>query len=274
VLSAAHILVLPALGVSAPVYAPLLAAIDALAHTQATLVPLPTAGRGWRAAWAARHLGYHAWLHEIEAQVARLRRAAPERRVLLLGHSIGGQVGLLALARRAVSIDGLVLVASGTPHWQAWPPKAQARLRRGLHVVTAATRLWPCYPGDWLGFGGRQPRRLMLDWLGTARTGGYDAVAGLPGLGAQLQDAQGCVLAIGIEGDALAPPEATRYLLDLAPRLQVQHVMTTSERLRQESPMRRHNLWPRDPPAIMPHLAAWLRARWPEGARTASSEDP
>lgn len=255
-----HILVLPALGVPAPVYAPLLAAIDALGDTRATLVPLPAAGGGWRAAWAARRLGYRAWLHDIEARVAQLRRAAPHGRVLLLGHSIGGQVGLLALARQAASIDGLVLVASGTPHWRAWPAEAQPRLRLGLGVVTASTWLWPWYPGDWLGFGGRQPRRLMLDWLGTARTGGYDAVAGLPGLAALLQTARGSVLAINIEGDALAPPTATLYLLRLAPGLHVQHAVATSERLRQESPQRRHNLWPRDPQAVMPHLLPWLRS--------------
>ena len=169
--STLHVLVLPALGVSAPVYTPLLAAIGELPDTQATLVPLPSANGVWRAAWAARRLGYHAWLQEIEARVAQLRQAAPGGRIVLLGHSIGGHAGLLVLARQTVAIDGLVLVASGTPHWCAWPPAAQPRLRRALHLVAASIWMWPWYPGDWLGFGGRQPRQLMLDSLTTARTG-------------------------------------------------------------------------------------------------------
>jgi hypothetical protein len=30
-----------------------------------------------------------------------------------------------------------------------------------------------------------------------------------------------------------------------------------------ESPARRHNLWPREPQAVLPHLQRWLQARWP-----------
>lgn len=259
-----HLLVLPALGVPAPVYAPLLAALDALPHTRAELFPLPAAAGGWLATWAARRLGYLAWLHGIESRVAQLRQPASVGRVLLLGHSIGGQAGLLVLARKAVAIDGLVLVASGTPHWRAWPQAEQPRLRRGLQAVAAALRLWPWYPGDWLGFGGRQPRRLMQDWLALAQTGRFDAMAGLAGIDERLERAEGEVLAIGIDGDALAPPAATQHLLDLAPRLAVQYVMADSQRLQRETPTRRHNLWPRDPQAVMPHLRSWLRARAPE----------
>jgi predicted alpha/beta hydrolase len=122
--------------------------------------------------------------------------------------------------------------------------------------------LWPWYPGDWLGFGGRQPRQLMRDWLGLARSGHFDAMAGLDGISAMLQQASGPVLAVDIEGDGLAPPAATHALRAHAPRLQVELVQATSERLQRESPARRHNLWPREPQAVLPHLQRWLDAHW------------
>lgn len=255
-----HVLVLPALGVPAHVYAPLLQALGTLPQTRAALVALPAAIGGWRAAWRARRQSYLSALQAVEAQVGRLRQADPGARVLLLGHSIGGHLALLALARRTVEIDGLVLVAAGTPHWRAWPPGQQARMRRSLELVAAVLRLWPWYPGDWLGFGGRQPRQLMLDWLVLAHSGSFDAMAGLAGIGEQLQQARGPVLAIDIEGDGLAPPGATRELRALAPRLQVELVAASSERLQRESPARRHNLWPREPQAVLPHLRRWLQA--------------
>jgi predicted alpha/beta hydrolase len=259
-----HIIVLPALGVPPPVYEPLLAAIDALPGNRASLLPLPPVGTGWRAAWASRRTGYREWLSIIEAQVAQLRAEEAASHVVLLGHSIGGQVALVALARQAVAIDGLVLVASGTPCWRAWPREQQARLRRGLRLIAAVLWMWPWYPGDWLRFGGRQPRRLMRDWLSTARTGRYDDVHGLAEAGAQLARANGAVIAINIEGDSLAPPDATRALLRLAPGLQVDHAVVASARLLAQSPTRRHNLWPREPQAVLPHLTSWLRRHWPD----------
>lgn len=269
-----QILVLPALGVPAKVYAPLLNALSALPGATATLVPGPAADGSWRAAIADRHLGYRAWLQAVEAKVLQQRQANPGGRVLLLGHSIGGHLALLALARRAAAVDGLVLVACGTPHWLAFPQAEQPRMRHGLRVIDAVLRLWPWYPGDWLGFGGRQPRQLMRDWLCLARSGRFDAMAGLAGVDAQLQQARGPVLAISIEGDGLAPPEATRRLLGLAPGLSVQHSQAGSERLQRESPARRHNLWPREPQAVLPLLQQWLRAQWPELAPVAEATSP
>ncbi len=259
-----QILVLPALGVPAQVYTPLLDALDALPGTASALVQGPAADAGWRAAVAARGQGYLAWLQALEAQVERRRRAAPGSRVLLLGHSIGGHLALLVLARRVVAIDGLVLVASGTPHWQAFSPAQQRRMRQGLRVMAMVLRLWPWYPGDWLGFGGRQPRQLMRDWLGLAQRGSFGAMAGLSGIDELLRQAQGRVLAVGIEGDSLAPPEATRRLLAAAPGLSVLHRQTCSERLERESPTRRHNLWPREPQVVLPLIQRWQSDQWPE----------
>lgn len=272
-----QILVLPALGIPAKVYAPLLDALGALPGTTATLVPGPAADGHWRTALAARRQGYLAWLQAMEAQVLQRRQANPGCRVLLLGHSIGGHLALLALARRAAAVNGLVLVASGTPHWRAFAQAEQPRMRRGLRVIGAVLQLWPWYPGDWLGFGGRQPRQLMRDWLGLAQTGRFDAMAGLAGVGAQMQQAHGPVLAIGIEGDNLAPPEATCQLLALAPGLNVQHAQADSERLQRESPARRHNLWPREPQAVLPLLQQWLQAKWPgpaPGAEATAERQP
>lgn len=258
-----RVLVLPALGVPGKVYAPLLDALNAMPAVTATLVPGPLVDGTWHDAIAVRDQGYRAWLQAAEAKVQQIRQASPASRVLLLGHSIGGHLALLALARRVANVDGVVLVACGTPHWRAFAPGEQRRMRLGLCEIGAVLRLWPWYPGDWLGFGGCQPRQLMRDWLGLALSGRFDAMAGLAGVDAQLQQALGPVLAIGIEGDGFAPPEATRQLLACAPGLSVQHSQTSSERLRRESPARRHNLWPRDPQAVLPLLVPWMRDHSP-----------
>ena len=65
-----------------------------------------------------------------------------------------------------------------------------------------------------------------------------------------------------------------RYLLALAPGLSVQHAQAGSERLQRESPARRHNLWPREPHAVLPLLQQWLGAQWSELAPVAQATAP
>ncbi|MBL8304543.1 MAG: hypothetical protein JNM26_17465 [Ideonella sp.] len=256
-----QVLVLPALGIPDRIYTPLLTALNAQPAVRASVLPLPSIQAGWRGAWRGRRSGYLAWLRSIESDLAARQRLAPEDRYILLGHSIGGHVGLLALARQMSRVDGLALIACGTPHWKAWPRQEGLKMRRGLRVIGAALGLLPWYPGDWLGFGGRQPRRLMLDWLSLARTGRFDGMSGLEHAGADLASAIGPVLAIHIEGDSLAPPEASRALLGLAPGLDIQTVSVRSEMLHKDSGARRHNLWPRDPDSVLPTLCRWMQSR-------------
>lgn len=104
----------------------------------------------------------------ITDAVAGARREDPQRPVLVLGHSMGGQLGL-AHQLGAEPADGLVTVGTSIPDRRHFP-------YRGVHlavlagaVVPAATALRGHLPAPL--FGGPGARTLMRQWARMVRTG-------------------------------------------------------------------------------------------------------
>jgi predicted alpha/beta hydrolase len=131
--------------------------------------------------------------------------------VLLLGHSLGGQVALLHLALTEQSnVDGVVLVAVGLPYFRSY--------RRGRRLavlgftqyiagVSALLRIWP----GW-GFGGRQARGVIRDWGHTARTGRFPAMRGVD-VEAGLRRVQTPTLAVSVDHDQFTPAPTLDHLV-------------------------------------------------------------
>ncbi|MBO0867166.1 MAG: alpha/beta fold hydrolase [Micromonosporaceae bacterium] len=154
-------------------------------------------------------------LADLVDDVAAVQQAlAPRitgRRCLLLGHSLGGQVALLhtGLAEES-TVDGVVLVAVGLPHFRRYPPRRAAwvlALTQGTNAASALLRVWP----GWR-FGGRQARGVIRDWAYTARHGRYPHLAGRDAEAA-LRGVAVPVLAISVENDAYTPEPTTELLV-------------------------------------------------------------
>lgn len=161
----------------------------------------------------AARFGYHEFASvDFPAVVAEVRERFPGRPVVLLGHSLGGQIGLTYAARHPAGVDGIALVAASTPHYRTYPPLLAARTLLATHLVSTGATVLGYWPGDRLRFGGRQSKVLLRDWARLSRTGrfrftgsdvDYDdeiAALGLP------------VLAISVEGDTYAPRSAVDAL--------------------------------------------------------------
>jgi predicted alpha/beta hydrolase len=147
---------------------------------------------------------------DLVDDVGAARDTLPQgRTTILVGHSLGGQVALLYLARDA-GVDGLALVATGLPYFRAYPRGMRARVLRltqGVGALTALLRVWP----GW-GFGGRQARGVILDWGYTARHGRYPRLRGWDAEAA-LRSVRTPVLAITVEGDTYTPADTTDHLV-------------------------------------------------------------
>jgi predicted alpha/beta hydrolase len=212
-------LVLPALGVPAGAYRRF---AELLAERGTPVGVAEWRGGGTSPVRAARGIdwGYVELLqHEVQGGLGALAARLGARPVVLVGHSLGGHLALMARARALAGQDGLagvLTVASGTPTLRFFAP----RLRRLLRVVLAAHRvsgpLLGYFPGHRIGFGGRQPRTLMDQWALLARRGRFelegrnllepasDAARRIP------------VHAVCLAHDAYAPRAATAHLLELA----------------------------------------------------------
>ncbi|BBG02461.1 MULTISPECIES: alpha/beta hydrolase family protein [Pseudonocardia] len=243
------LLVVPAMGMRASFYAPLLSALrDAGVSAAVTELrghqahPAPAPGR--------RHdFGYDELVGDLAAAVETVRELLPAAPVLPLGHSLGGHLAAAYAARRPDRIAGIALVASGSVHWHAWGVR---HLLRTQAVVAAATLLGH-FPGDRIGFAGREARGQMADWGRWARTGrlafGRPRIDHTP----SIAEVRLPVLGLTFAGDTLAPGFSADALLAMFGNARV-----TREHLEIDA-TQPHFGWARDPGPAAEVLTRWAR---------------
>jgi predicted alpha/beta hydrolase len=204
---------LPAMGVPARKYHALIEQIAACGINAACI---DLRGHGHSSVRASRQCDFsYAEIIEDDTAVAvsALSELCPETRILLMGHSLGGQMAALALARSPTTADGLILTASSTVYYKRWPnPK-----RWGLLILTQlAVLISRCvgyFPGRRLGFAGREARGVVRDWAYSARNGKYNLSASTFDYESALAALNVPVLEINFSDDDFAPKSATHHLL-------------------------------------------------------------
>lgn len=209
-------LVLPALGVPAGAYRRLAECLSAQG--------IGTGVAEWRGAGAspvraARGIdwGYTDLLqHEVLGGIAALRARLAGAPVVVVGHSLGGHLGLMARALAVPGLAGVLTVASGTPTVRFFAAKLRWQLRIVLSVHRVSGPLLGYFPGHRIGFGGRQSRTLMDEWAVLARMGKFE-VNGRNLLEPASDAARRIpVHSISLPRDVYAPRAATEHLLQLA----------------------------------------------------------
>ena len=249
---------LPALGTPSRVYRGFAAAMAA----QGAHVCTPDwRGMASSSVRASRHHdhGYRE-LVEIDAPalIEKLNALFPAVPLWVGGHSLGGQLGTLIAAREPDRVQGLLPVASGSVYLGCYAP----RLRQGIRMLgllsTVTGAVLGHFPGQRIGFGGREARGVMKDWLHVAYTGRYEPVGSRFDYEAALGRLALPVLALNFKADSWAPPAAARYLMDkLAHCQRAQWIWSDADTGGQHLD---HFSWTRQPQLLAPRLAAWLRA--------------
>lgn len=253
-------LIVPAMGVPARFYAPFAASLQACGVASLTM---ELRGTGTSSVRASRSVdfGYDAIVrHDLPAAVAAARQHFGSSRVHAIGHSLGGQMASLVLAREPALLASLCLVASGSVDyrgfagWQAYSVLVRSQLARLLALTLGY------YPGHRVGFGNLQPRQLMIDWSDQIRTGRY-APAGPPfDYEAALGQAQAAVLAISLVGDTLSTAQSCDLLCAKlsAARIDRHHLNLPMPEVRNGSDV--HFRWVRNAQPIARQIATWIRA--------------
>lgn len=245
------VLVLPGIAVGARYYLPLARAL-ADAGVDVAITELRGQGesthRTGRSGGAA---GYHESAGEdVPLAVEAMQRELGPRPVVLLGHSMGAQIGVYHLARRDPRVVGLIAVAAQSPFHRGYPREFGRKLRLGSIVMPIVGRLAGHVPGPFFGATGRVPADRVRDWARLAATGvmqparaDLDYVDGLARVTVP-------ALAVVIADDPLAPESAARNLLALLPAAR-----TTLE---SEPQPLGHNTWARRPDEIVARVLAWF----------------
>ena len=149
-----------------------------------------------------------------------------------------------------------MLVASGSPHWRGFPAPRRPVVFALSHLAPVVAKLVGHFPGDRLGFGGREARRLMADWSRLARTGRFLPTGASHDFEAALATLACPILAVAIEGDAYSPPAAVERLCAKLPAARLERWQWRAPR----AGTRWHFQWARRPDAIADRIAAYLAA--------------
>lgn len=248
---------LPALGVSARQYDTF---ADAMAAAGVACAVFEYRGIGSSSLRASRRCdwAYHELLSlDLPAAVDGLPALPDALRWQIGGHSLGGQLALLAAALEPDRFRAARLVASGSPYWRSFPAPQRYGLRLAQGLIGTLARLLGYYPGRRLGFAGNEARGLMLDWVRSGIHGVYrpsgmreDLEAGLSRLALE-------VLSVRLDADAWVPEGSERFLLDKLGACEIRRVLLKSEHF--ERGPADHFHWMREPAPVV----AALRSRGP-----------
>ncbi|WP_454119437.1 alpha/beta fold hydrolase [Microbacterium lacticum] len=246
------LVLLPAMGVPAGYYQRLV--------SQLTALGLPVVQVRFEPTGADLASAISDYAEAIETRIpAALDRAMQLdhlQQPVMVGHSLGGQLGLIAAGVHAPS-SRMILLASGTAHYAAF-----AGVRRGVYLAGGTSigmfaEAFGSWPGHFFRFGGRQQVGVIQDWSHNVRTGRYSSSEGAVSYDHAIADFNGEVLAITVRDDVLATEQATRELLSKAPAASVVWERYVSQRGKHRPGA--HFTCVRDLPGVAPMIAQWAR---------------
>jgi len=199
--------------------------------------------------------------NDISSAVERVRKHYPSHPIFLMGHSLGGQLAALYLALNSESAHGLITIAAASVHYKQYPFATRLFILASTQLAWAIARLNGSFPGEIVGFGGREAYGVIRDWARQARTGRYE----LSGCDHEFEGLMAAVekpvLAISVAGDWIAPEKAVSHLCGKLKRAAVTrwHYRPLSDGQAKID----HFRWVKHAQPIVETISAWILAQGP-----------
>lgn len=187
----------------------------------------------------------------VPALLDNARILTPGHQIIMLGHSIGAHIGSIY---SALTDTPLIAVATGNIHYKNWRGLGRLNILRAAAAFEVLIRVYGYLPGYKVGFGYKEPKKLMKDWCRTAWTGKFDFIKELKSsafIEAKANKGQG--LYFNIIGDDFAPFASTQHLSELCARAKV-------VRIQLEPALRgnQHSVWLKSPESVVENIVANL----------------
>ena len=186
-----------------------------------------------------------------------IKHLFPDSKIVLVGHSLGGQMGSMFISRYPHLADAIILNASCSTYYRGWGSIAG----KGLYIfATFSARLAKVlgyYPGDKIGFGNVEAAGIMRDWKNTAITGRFTAHGSTFNYEEAMANSQHPVLGITYEGDHSAPPQALQYLTSKfkAAPVELVHLQAPKQAAKKYN----HYSWAREPHLSFNTIDHWIK---------------
>lgn len=248
------IVVLAALGLTSRFYQPLAEALCAAGFNVLLVEPRGNGESAWRASrrcdWGFREI----LADEMPVALEWAREHLPGQPLYLLGHSLGGHFAAMTAGLYPQLLDGVILAACGTPWLGAYSGSMARQLKLLTLAIPPLCKLFGYYPGQRLGFGGREARTLMADWLELASSNRYQANGFSEDLDCGVARYEGPVLCVRMQDDDYAPREAVHAVTDKFIRAEVTQALLNEKDIGDRAD---HYRWARKPDAMVAAVQRW-----------------
>jgi predicted alpha/beta hydrolase len=252
----AVVLVLPAMGVVASYYRPV---VDRIVDGGLSVVTADLRGNGLSEVRAGRGIdyGYHELASvDLPATLDAVAARFSGLPVVALGHSLGGQIACLHAAAHPGGLGGIALIASCTVHYSGWPFPQNLGILVRTQSARPLVRLFGFFPGGKVGFAGSEGKQQMLDWANNGLHGRYEIANSSHDFESLLAEVEIPILAMTLQGDHYAPPPSLENLLAKMPLAPATRRHFTADDM-DESRLD-HLRWARDGVAIAATLRSWI----------------
>ncbi len=193
---------------------------------------------------------------DITAATKWAQEEFPDAPHYIGGHSLGGHMAALAGVLQPDQYAGIVRLACGFPYYKDFPRPASTFIKAMILGIPLLTRLLGYFPGNRLGFGGREYRGLMMDWRLWAKDGRYENRR-FPGSEAAMASYPKKVISIGFDDDKLAPDAAISRSLGMFETAPVTRLKLGAA---EQGDYLGHINWGKKPDGVVLALNDWIKA--------------
>lgn len=247
------VIVIPALGVRMSYYH-----ILALELTKSGINCMLTEMRGTgESQLKASRKNSYGFKEAIYFDISRYLKLARSRngsdKIYLIGHSLGGQI--CALASTYHTVDGVLLVASGSNYWRLMDARhGTARLFKYM-LSRFLCHLFGYFPGDMVGFAGREGKAMVLDWTYEGIFSKYKFAGQKNDHEALLSQVSTPFLFLPIESDNLV---SLRDATFLAEKLKSSQIVIKLLKNKKFTTKVDHFRWVQEPEPIVNNFVEWI----------------
>jgi len=253
------VIILPALGTPAKFYKQLYKGVIK-ADLGAVLLSLKGEGLLKKAQLISKsNFGYVEFLNDLEKIITFLKKNYPDKEIITIGHSIGGQLACLYNCHENSFATASIVIAGGLVWYQSWNGFEKIKMLFATQFLGLISKFLGWFPGKTIGFGGNQPKNLMLDWSRNARTGTYKLINQKIDYEATSKNVKSRFLGIVIDKDMYAPYASTKNLLDKFSASDRDIYTLTKDDFNNITP--NHLNWLKEPQPVIDKITSWLHKK-------------
>jgi predicted alpha/beta hydrolase len=158
---------------------------------------------------------------DFEAVVNHAKESFPSNKLVVIGHSIGGQI--IGMSHASSKVDAFVMVAAQTPYWRNFEKHSYPKLWLFWYgLIPVFTKIFGFFPASKLRLFEDLPKSAALQWMRWAKSDKF-VFGEKPEVQQIFQALKQPAKVYSFSDDSVAPYKAVMNLLGFYPNLRIEH---------------------------------------------------